>query len=68
VLAITDRAQSRQKMNTGLVIAYERGKQAFLEGAFNSPFTEGTIKQKEWQRGFDEAFLQNKEERHVQGI
>mgnify|MGYP003624472782 CR=1 FL=1 len=53
---------------TGMVIAHSRGKDAFTEGTFSSPYALGTIKHKEWQRGFDEAFSKHREVYDVQGI
>lgn len=54
--------------NTGLAIAYERGRDAFKEGVFTSPYDDQTIKHKEWQRGFDDAFSENQGLQNVQRI
>jgi hypothetical protein len=53
---------------TGTAIAYSRGKDAFIQGIFSSPYALETIKHKEWQRGFDEAFSQHREAYDVQRI
>lgn len=53
---------------TGLEIAYERGRDAFIEGVFTSPYNEQTMKHKEWQRGFNDAFYNNQVVRDVQRI
>jgi len=39
--------------------AYDMGYRAFLKGVFNSPYKVTSILHKEWQRGFDTAYLQN---------
>lgn len=39
--------------------AYEMGYKAFLIGVLNSPYKVTSVLHKEWQRGFDAAYLQN---------
>jgi len=54
--------------NKGVAIAYDKGKVAFIEGDLTNPYAQGTIKFKEWQRGFDEAFANQKKVCDVQRI
>jgi len=42
-----------------LQVAYEMGKNAFSRGIFDSPYRQRSILHKEWQRGFDTAFIEN---------
>ena len=42
-----------------LQIAYDMGYKAFCKGYFDSPYKEGTVLLKEWQRGFDTAYFDN---------
>lgn len=39
--------------------AYEMGKNAFYRGIFDSPYRKNSILNKEWERGFDTAFIEN---------
>lgn len=48
--------------------AFELGKTSFMNGHFRCPYDEGTLKCKEWQRGFDTAYFENTGAPDVQGI
>jgi len=45
--------------NQTLERAFRKGVEAFQRGVFNSPFSSGSLNHKEWQRGFDFAYLSN---------
>jgi hypothetical protein len=49
---------SRKKTNK-LNVAYEYGTNCFREGKLDNPYKYGTYMHKEWQRGFDDAFISN---------
>ena len=46
---------NRNKQNT----AYELGFRCFNRGALDNPYKHGTYMYKEWQRGFDAAYMHN---------
>lgn len=50
------------KSKSPLAVAYEMGKRAFKKGIFDPPYKPQTVLAKEWQRGFDTAFLHNLKE------
>ena len=39
--------------------AYTLGKTCFFKGAMDNPFKAGSYFYKEWQRGFDRAYIDN---------
>jgi hypothetical protein len=45
--------------NPTLTRAFNKGIEAFHKGVFNSPFSSGSLNHKEWQRGFDVAYVEN---------
>lgn len=45
--------------NQDLANALELGKTSFANGHFKNPYQEGTLKHKEWFRGFDLAYFEN---------
>lgn len=40
--------------------AYEQGRRAFYAGKITNPFTENTHFHREWDRGFNKAYFDNK--------
>ena len=51
-------AATKQVKNK-LQVAFEQGKKAFIKGIFESPYSVNSLNHKEWQRGFDSAYLEN---------
>lgn len=43
--------------------AFDMGFRAFFKGVMESPYKRTSVLHKEWQRGFDTAYLQNMKER-----
>jgi hypothetical protein len=41
---------------------FERGRQDFLKGNLDNPYSEGSVAHKEWRHGFDKQFFKNLEE------
>lgn len=56
--------------NPTLTRAFNKGIEAFQKGVFTSPFSSGSLNHKEWQRGFDAAYVENQKGQtsHVQRI
>jgi hypothetical protein len=56
--------------NQTLEHAFRKGIEAFRKGNFNSPFSSGSLNHKEWQRGFNSAYVENQKVymSNVQGI
>lgn len=45
--------------------AYQMGYECFNKGGFNHPYDADSLQAKEWQRGFDTAYFDNKYTRLV---
>jgi len=46
-----------------LRIQFDEGHRSFLRGNLKNPYKEDNIRHKEWQRGFNTAYFENKRRR-----
>ena len=46
-----------------LKIQFEEGQRAFYNGKLKNPYNVNNIRHKEWERGFNSAYFNNKERR-----
>tara|TARA_R100000742_G_C4279330_1_gene103612 strand:- start:903 stop:1142 length:240 start_codon:yes stop_codon:yes gene_type:complete len=46
-----------------LKIQFEEGQRAFYNGKLKNPYNQNNIRHKEWERGFNSAYFNNKKRR-----
>jgi len=53
--------KKKQVKKRPLQVAFEMGQKAFHRGIFKSPYKETSFLHKEWVRGFDAGYFDNRE-------
>ena len=51
------------KYDAPLKIQFEEGQRAFYNGKLKNPYNVNNIRHKEWERGFNSAYFNNKKRR-----
>jgi hypothetical protein len=54
--------KKNQPKKKPLQVAFDMGKNAFYRGIFDSPYKKTSFLHKEWQRGFNAGYFENRDQ------